>query len=191
MSKIINRKSKVIYRVEFDDYVEFKVNIEGLIIDNIDNIKEQVGNQFYDVLKKEFEKNDIILESVKLIRFVEYLLPKVEEESYTVKAKTLELELIIDPQNKEVEIDNMTIKQEDLITHGVTAVIVLGLITATALFGWLTVREIKLTVQEVKNLEPDQLAFLESIMTKGSISFLIVGFIFWLIWKWFKGGDKD
>lgn len=185
----INKKAKVVYKIEFDNYVEME--FEGLLFD-IENISEQATPIFREVLKPEYKKNGILLEDIKVIRFIEYDTPIPKDDKVKIKVKSLELMVVIDPQGKEVKIEDITIKDEDIVTAGITGIIYLSLITAIALFGWLSVREIRFTVQEVKYLDPKQVDFLNQLTARGSIMFLLAGFIIWLIFKFFnKGGDTN
>lgn len=189
MTKTINKKAKIIYKIEFDNYVDME--FEGLLFD-IENISEQATPIFREVLEPEYKKNGILLEDVKLLRFLEYDSPIPKDDKVKIKVKSLELMVVIDPQGKEVKIEDITIKDEDIVTAGITGIIYLSLITATALFGWLAVREIRFTVKEVKYLEPEQIDFLNQLTARGSIMFLLAAFIIWLIFKFFnKGGDTN
>lgn len=188
MKKTINRKAEITYTIEFDDYVEFEV--EGLLFD-LYNINKQLAPQFKEVLEQEYNKYGVDILDVAINKFIDYQQPEVNEETVKIKVKKLEITITIDPHGQEVEISDMVIKDEDIFTSGIQAVIIFGFITATALFGWLSIREIRLTVEKIKLLDPNELSFLEQLMTKGSIGLIFIGFIFWLIYKWFKGGDRD
>jgi hypothetical protein len=196
--RIIQTNEKATIKASFyfpqKDAPYITANFKDINKELLTYLTKQGFSYFEDALRKYGWK----LEDLDIFHVDYYAYPQDYQGNYKVFLYSFHAEFVIVPEEnakklKVVLNEEVTIRPEDLETGGTEAIILLALAFGTALFIWLTAREVRMTAYYLSTSPYAKTIVqgltISTVAIVGAVA--LVGFFIWDILKHGKGGGSS